>query len=273
MISYTRSVTTGTARVRGPRALRRGLRRLTLAARRLGVAQSHQRRKGDARQYWADHANGDWAANSHWREAMDPELWTEVGRQHLAIYEQFARALDRPLRPGVMIDWGCGGGANAVAFAPLADRYIAADVSAESVAECIKQVESVCDTPTTAVTVNIDSPETAIADIELDCGLFLCLYVLELTADAEEALRIVRIAEKLLHSGGIAMIQIKYHTADFRTRGRRRNYRRNLANMTTFGIDEFWQHATDCGLTPRLVTLVPENRLDVRYAYFALTKP
>ncbi len=64
-----------------------------------------------------------------------------------------------------------------------------------------------------------------------------------------------------------------HHNADRRTRGHRRNYRRNLADMTTFGIDEFWLQAEECGLTPRPVSLVPRNRLDSRYAYYALTKP
>jgi hypothetical protein len=83
----------------------------------------------------------------------------------------------------------------------------------------------------------------------------------------------VRIAERLLVDGGIAFVQVKYHNADRNTRGHKRNYRRNLANMTTFGIDEFWLRAQECGLTPRLITLVPRNRLDSRYAYYALTKP
>ena len=37
-------------------------------------------------------------------------------------------------------------------------------------------------------------------------------------------------------------------------------------------IDEFWTAATSCGLRPELVTLVPKNDLDERYAYFLLTK-
>ncbi|KWX66077.1 hypothetical protein ASJ79_06780 [Mycobacterium sp. NAZ190054] len=38
-------------------------------------------------------------------------------------------------------------------------------------------------------------------------------------------------------------------------------------------MEEFWNLAAECGLTPRLITLVPENRLDSRYAYYALTNP
>jgi hypothetical protein len=65
---------------------------------------------------------------------------------------------------------------------------------------------------------------------------------------------------------------MKYHTADWRPRVYKRDYARSLSTMTTFAIDEFWSLTTECGLTPRLVTLVPENHLDTRYAYYALTK-
>lgn len=189
------------------------------------------------------------------------------------MFHQFAKALDLSDNLGVVVEWGCGGGANAVAFAPKAEKFIAADVSAQSVAECVRQVEAACDTPTESLVIDIGHPEEATVGLEGTCDVFLCLYVLELTADPGEALRILRIAENLMASGGIAFVQVKYHNADWRTKGHKRNYRRNLANMTTFGIDEFWLHAEQCGLMPRLVTLVPRNRLDSRYAYYALTKP
>jgi hypothetical protein len=46
-----------------------------------------------------------------------------------------------------------------------------------------------------------------------------------------------------------------------------------MAQTTTFAIDEFWLRAQELGLVPRLVHLVPQNRFDARYAYFALIKP
>jgi Methyltransferase domain len=239
----------------------------------LAASQPLSRRISDARGYWSGQADPRWLSDSHWRGGLEEDAWLEVGQDHLAIFKVFAKALDSPANPGVVVEWGCGGGANAVAFAPIVKRFIAADVSAESVAECVRQIAAVCDTPTESILIDLEHPERAVEGREESCDVFLCLYVLELTAGPEEALRIVRIAERLLVSGGIAFIQVKYHTADRRTRAYKRNYRRNLANMTTFGIDEFWLCAAKCGLTPRLITLVPKNRLDERYAYYALTKP
>lgn len=67
--------------------------------------------------------------------------------------------------------------------------------------------------PVEPVHVDIENPERAVDGREGSCDTFVCLYVLELTAGPEEALRIVRIAERLLVSGGLAFIQVKYRTA------------------------------------------------------------
>jgi hypothetical protein len=42
--------------------------------------------------------------------------------------------------------------------------------------------------------------------------------------------------------------------------------------MTTYGIDEFWIAAGRMGFEPQAIVLVPRNRLDERYAYYALSK-
>ena len=247
--------------------------RLSLAAGRVGTNHPLSRRPSHARGYWSGQADPRWLSDSHWRGGLEEDVWLEVGQDHLTIFEQFAKALDGPANPSVVVGWGCGRGANAVAFAPSAKKFITADVSRESVAECVRQNAAVCDTPTESVLIDIEHPERAIAGPEETCDAFLCLYVLETdrgtrgsSADPPDR----RTAASLW---GIAFIQVKYHTADWFTRGHKRNYRLNLANMTTFGIDEFRLCAAECGLTPRLITLVPKSRLDSRYAYYALTKP
>ena len=59
----------------------------------------------------------------------------------------FARAvgLAHPLER--IVERGCGGGANAVAFAPHCAEYLGADLGSETVDECEKQLTSACDTP------------------------------------------------------------------------------------------------------------------------------
>jgi SAM-dependent methyltransferase len=236
------------------------------------VSLDHTRR--EAAKYWAAEQGSTWHADSHWRSGLGEDAWREVGEDHLAMYRMFAGALGISAGPGVVLDWGCGGGANAVAFAPLATKYIAADISSQTTAECLAQVRAVCDTPSEERHIDLDLPQAATVGLEHCCDTFLCFYVLETTAGPDDALEILRIAESVLKEGGMAFVQVKYHTADPLTRGRRRrSYRRLMAQTTTFAIDEFWLRAQELGLTPRLIHLLPWNRLDSHYAYFALTKP
>lgn len=241
---------------------------------RLGPSQDARRTSEQARDYWttAD-AAGAWASNSHWREGLGEQQWHDVGREHVALIHTFARGLGRGEHLGTVVDWGCGGGANAVALAPFADRLVLADVAAQSVEEAAAQVRAVRDVDVRGVTIDLLDPERAAHDLAGTADTFVCLYVIELTASTADALRIVQIAEQTLRPGGLAVLQIKYRSTVRSSGHVKRGYRRNLANMTIFPIPQFWGHLEAAGLTPRLVTLVPENELDHHYAYFAATKP
>lgn len=95
-----------------------------------------------------------------------------------------------------------------------------------------------------------------------------------MTTGVDAVRAILGIAQRVLRLGGMAVVQMKYHTGDARTRGATGiHYARDLALNTTFTIEHFWRLADECGLEPQLITLVPRNRLDSRYAYYALTKP
>jgi SAM-dependent methyltransferase len=229
----------------------------------------------DADSYWADTDGVAWQGNSHWRGAStigSDDEWLSIGAEHLRLTRRLAPDVFDGHRPRV-VEWGAGGGANAVHFAPLATEFIATDVSDASLDECARQVASVCDTPFRSVLVDLADPEAAVPVVGSQCDLFICFYVLELVPSAEYGLRVLHIAHEVLRPGGVAVVQIKYRTANRRTKSHVRRYRRNVANMTTYAIDEFWVAAERCGFSPDGVVLVPKNRLDERYAYFCLTKP
>jgi cyclopropane fatty-acyl-phospholipid synthase-like methyltransferase len=171
-----------------------------------------------------------------------------------------------------VLEWGCGGGANAVHLAPRAKEFIGVDVSADSLRECQRQVNSVCVTPFRPVLVTVAEPEQVLRHVDGPCDLFLCVYVFELIPTPEYGGRLLRIARELLASDGLALVQIKYDAGRWWTKSRRRAYRSGAAKMTTYPIDVFWELAVTCGLQPESVQLVPKNELDRRYAYFLLSK-
>lgn len=244
---------------------------------RAGFAQSPARLQRDAARYWTGHRDDRWRNNSHWRDGSQFDgtgAWEAVGREHVALYQRLRQAsVVDAAPPERIVDWGCGGGANAIAFASVAAELVGVDVSPESVDECARQVAAASPhTRFTGITANMDDPEAAAARIPWSASLFLCLYVLELVPTREYGLRLMQIAKDLLAPGGQAFVQVKYTTGSWRTRTRRRGYRLAIAD-TTWRVEEFWAATGELGLRPEAVALVPHNGLDERYAYFLLSKP
>lgn len=249
--------------VRGMRAL---ARRNLLA---VPVPRTLRARAREAQSYWS-RPGPRWAMDSHFRDSGVPH-WETIGTEHLRLFDEFCDHVGLDDHPARILEWGAGGGANAVAFAPRAREFVAVDVSGAALAECRSQVERTCATPVRSVPVHVDRPETAL-DTVADVDLFLCFYVLELVPSQHHARRIMATAVQLLRPGGAAVIQVKYRTGSWRTRSRTWGYRRQVAAMTTYSIDGFWQLAADLGFEGHYVKLVPENELDQRYAYFFLTR-
>jgi cyclopropane fatty-acyl-phospholipid synthase-like methyltransferase len=240
------------------------------------MAHSEARIDRDAQRYWSTPNGSSWWSNSHWRDSevfANTDLWHQIGEQHLELFDRGARAAGFSVPCHRIVEWGCGGGANAVHFAPRArDEFIGVDVSRESADECGRQVTAACDTPYRSIVVDVTSPEAAIEEIGPGiCDVFMCVYVFEALPTPESGARLLGVAHQLLTPGGAAFVQIKYNDGRWLSQPRRRGYRSGLAE-TTYPIHEFWELARRRGFIPALVELVPQNELDERYAYFFLVK-
>src|SRR5690349_3380328 len=109
---------------------------------RRAVRNTTTRRVDAARTYWGESGGADWKGNSHWRDspiAGWADTWDEIGKAHLSMFERFA-ACGNGLATDRIVEWGVGGGANAVHFAPLAREFVAVDVAQESLDETERQV-------------------------------------------------------------------------------------------------------------------------------------
>ncbi|MHA6631465.1 class I SAM-dependent methyltransferase [Pseudonocardia sichuanensis] len=239
----------------------------------VGFRRSDAAIEEEAQRYWSEAHQG---RGSHWQSTSrfaEGELWTQIGLRHLGMLRQAARTLDAGSNLGRVVEWGCGGGANAVQIAPLAREFVGVDVSTHSLHECARQVLARCGTPFQPVLVDVRDPEAALRHIGAPCDVFLCVYVFELIPSPAYGERLLRIAHQILAPGGLALVQIKYDTGSWRTRPRRLSYRFSPGNTTTYPIHAFWELAARCGFAPRYVELVPQDELDERYAYFVLVKP
>lgn len=243
------------------------VKRLALA---IPLPQSQTRRAVDSQAHWASADAPTWAADSHIRSSVDG--WDRIGGEHRALFLDFARAIGADSTPARVLEWGSGGGANAVHFAPDASEFIAVDVSEPALAECRRQVATVAETTFTPVLISVQRPEDAVDLVPGHVDLFLCFYVIELLPSRDYARRVMEVAARLVRPGGLAVVQVKYQTRSPLTWSRTWAYRRGVASMTSFAIDEFWSLADDCGFDPHSVRLVPRNHLDERYAYYFLVR-
>ncbi|WP_048709392.1 class I SAM-dependent methyltransferase [Microvirga massiliensis] len=242
----------------------------------LGVFESEAKIERDAQRFW-NAEDERLRQHSHWRGAgifQDDARWMALGQEHRQLYEKFARMLGVTGRPQRIVDWGCGGGADALHFAPLAQDYVGIDISQDNLEECSRLLANAGLTNFTPVLIRTDAPEDARTLVPLPCDLFLCIGVFEILPTPEYGYRVLEIARDLLADGGMAIVQVKYVKDSWVTRPKRFGYRRNFPILTTYPIDEFWTAAEARGLKPQAITLQPYQPLigNGDYAFFCLTK-
>jgi len=247
---------------------------------KLGLHDSEEVLSADAQKFWDGVSSSDRdAGKAHWRGngvfANDDERWYAVGRNNLHKFNRLAGEDWLRQRHASVVEWGCGGGANAVQFAPGAARYYGVDITAASLIECQRQMEGLELHNFVPVQFDLAEPEQVGRLIPEPCALFLSTYVFELIPSKAYGKRILQVAYQLLAPGGLAFIQVKYADCEPQSHGYRYNYERHMANMTTYRVEEFWAHAEESGLRPDVLLLEPEQPLvhDRRYAYFLLQKP
>ncbi len=172
-----------------------------------------------------------------------------------------------------MVEWGPGGGANAIVFAHVFETFYGVDISDANLNECRKQLEMRGFKGFAPVLINAESPEEAMTQIDEPCDFFLSTSVFQHFPSKGYGARVLSIASDMLRPGAIALIQIRYDDLSPRFRPRNRDYNTHAIVFTSYKLHEFWSLASEKGFTPHFIKLRPvENFLDVNYAYFYLRK-
>lgn len=100
-----------------------------------------------------------------------------------------------------MVDWGCGGGANAIHFSELVNKFYGIDISKSALDECKNQLNQKGFTNYHLVEINAAAPEKVLEEVIQPVDLFLCLYVMEILPSKAYTERILQIASRMLKKG------------------------------------------------------------------------
>lgn len=246
-----------------------------------GRGQSEEELARVSMRYWnqGDQAGIDLKDYSHWAGAgpwQDREKWLALGRVHYEMYEQLCRytGMPRPIQSAV--EWGSGGGANAIHFIREVRQFCGVEISQASLDECGRVLLEAGFDGFQPVHIPAEEPEKALGLAPGPFDFFLSAYVYELLPGRAYGERVTRIAWQLLRPGGLALIQIRYDDGSERSTQKNADYFRNSTRFTSYRVEEFWLLAERAGFVPLYVTLVPRKTAGFSgdlYAYFALSKP
>ncbi len=235
--------------------------------------QSLRRLARDAQHYWSDsRADAERRDLSHWvgeGRWADRQRWLQIGRTHLGLFRSLCDLAGVTPPRGRMLEWGPGGGANAVCFAEGFDTFVGVDISQANLAECGRQLASIGYDRFEPIHIDAADPEAVLRRGIGPVDLFLSTAVYQHMPSKAYGERVTRCAAALLNDGGLALIQTRYATDDPATASRQSDYARNAIHFTSYRVEEFWIAARQCGLEPLAVKLVEETR----YAYYFLRHP
>jgi cyclopropane fatty-acyl-phospholipid synthase-like methyltransferase len=226
----------------------------------------------DAGAYWSSSADRRWVRDmSHWRGQgrwADDGAWTGIGRAHVAMVDAFFGQVGRTRPIRRMLEWGTGGGANAVAFAQRVQTIYGVDISAANLGECGRQLESGGFAGWRPIHIDAARPADVLNAVDGPLDFILSTAVFQHFPGQAYGLEVLGVMHELLAPGGLAIVQTRYDDGSAELRTKDRDYAQNVITFTSYKIEAFWDAATAAGLRPVSIVLQPEPR----YAYYWLCK-
>ena len=119
---------------------------------------------------------------SHWRGRgrwADDSAWKNVGAKHVELYRQLCALSGRQTPVRSMMEWGPGGGANAVTFARQMTRIYGVDISPANLQECGRQLDAMGYSAFRPIEIDASAPEVSVTSIESPVDFVLCTAVFQ----------------------------------------------------------------------------------------------
>ena len=226
----------------------------------------------DAKNYWSQSGNRPWVADmSHWRGRgrwADDQIWTNIGREHVQMFRQLCVLSERSSPIRTMLEWGPGGGANVVSFAPQVHRIYGVDISEANLQECGRQLADARFRGFHPVEIDAAQPEHVLAAVNEPIDFVLSTAVFQHFPGKEYGRRVLNIIRRLLAPDGVALIQTRFDDGSETLACKHSDYAKNVVTFTSYRVEEFWDDCGRAGFEPLSIVLKPEPC----YAYYFLKK-
>jgi SAM-dependent methyltransferase len=226
----------------------------------------------EAGRYWRQSAVRPWVQDmSHWRGQgrwADDAAWKSVGAKHHDLYRQLSALSGRQTPVQSMLEWGPGGGANAVVFAPGMSRFYGVDISPANLQECGRQLDGIGYKAFRPIEIDAGTPEQCLDAIDAPVDFVLCTAVFQHLPGKAYSQNVMRVFHQALADDGIALVQTRYDDGSETLRCKSSDYAKNVVTFTSYRVEEFWGVAAESGFEPLGVVLWPEPR----YAFYLLKK-
>jgi hypothetical protein len=236
------------------------------------MPHSEEQLAKDSTDVW-EHTDGDNTASlagSHWLnqgEGWTDTVWRGYGEFHLQLIKDGLGLAGRTSPVHSVVDWGSGGGANAVAICPTVDHYFGVDISQSNLDECVRQTQALGITNFKPILIPAARPEEVLQQVNAaDC--FLSTAVYQHFPGRNYARRVTDIAKGLLTDDGIAVINIRYANLKRQVRNWRRSYKSHATHFNHYTVWEFEMEMAYAGMEVIEIRMQPLTH----HAYFFLRK-
>jgi len=210
-----------------------------------------------------DHAH--WKGEGRWK---DEEKWLGIGRNHINLLKSFIKYLNYDKSIDSVLEWGSGGGSNAIAFSQLAKRYYGVDTSEPTLEQCRNELSTIHNLEFKPILIDIDYPEKVVEEIDQKCDLFLSTAVFQHFPSKQYGIRVTKLAYEILNDKSLAIIQVRYEGDDIKFKPKRKFYNQNVITFTSYKIEEYWDVLINTGFKPEYTILDSS----INYAYYFCTK-